>query len=66
MCVAYRSSQAKDQIEPADGDYAIAMATPDLSCICDIHCGLWQCGILSPLSKSKYQTHVLTETMSGP
>ena len=39
--------------------YVTATATPDPSCICDLHCSLW---ILNPLSEARDQTHVLMET----
>jgi len=28
-----------------------ATTMPDLSCLCDLHCSLWQCQILNPLSE---------------
>ena len=45
--------------------YATATATADLGHICDLHCNLWQCGILNRLSKARDQTHILKETASG-
>ena len=33
--------------------YATAIATPDLSHICDLHRSLWQYGILDSLSKAR-------------
>jgi len=36
--------------------YARATATPDLSCICDLHHSSWQCWILNPLSEARDQT----------
>ena len=33
--------------------YATATVTPDLSNICDLHCSLWQCRILNPLSEAR-------------
>ena len=35
--------------------YARATATPDPSCVCDLHHSLWQCQILNPLSKARDQ-----------
>ena len=32
--------------------YTTAIATPDLSCICDLRCSLRQCQILNPLSEA--------------
>ena len=39
--------------------YTTAMATQDLSCICDLHHSSWQCRILNPLSKARDQTYIL-------
>ena len=41
---------------------ATATATQDLSCIHDLHCNLEQCWILNPLSETRGQTCILTET----
>ena len=42
--------------------HATAIATPDLSGICDLpHC-LWQCQILNPLSRARNRTHILRDT----
>ena len=38
-----RSSQAKGRIRAAAGVYTTAMATLDLSHICNLCCSLWQC-----------------------
>ena len=38
---------------------ATATATRDLSHICDLHCSLWKCQILNPLSKARDHTHIL-------
>ena len=43
---AYGSSWARGQIGAAAKAYATATATPDLSCICDLHHSLWQHQIL--------------------
>ena len=48
--------------EPRLLAYATAMAIPDLSCICDLRCSLWQCWILNPLSKARDQTIIFTDT----
>ena len=61
-----RSFQARGWIRAAPGAYTTAKATPDPSHICDLHCSLKQYQILKPLSKARVQTHILTETMSGP
>ena len=42
--------------------YTAAIATWDLSCICDLHCSLWQCQILNPLSEARNQTLILMNT----
>ena len=47
------SSQARGQIGAAAEVYATAMATLDLSHICDLHCSLGQHHILNPLSKDR-------------
>lgn len=39
------------ELEPQLPAYATATATPDLSCICNLCCSLWQCQTLNPLSK---------------
>ena len=46
--------------------YATATATPDPSCVCDLHHSLRQCSILNPLGKDRDQTRILRETTSGP
>ena len=33
--------------------YTTATAMPDQSCICDLHCSLWQHWILNPLSEAR-------------
>ena len=42
--------------------YAIAIATPDPSCICDLHHSSRQYQILNPLSKARDQVCVLKDT----
>ena len=37
--------------------YATATVTQDLSCICDLHCSLWQCQILNPLNRPGIKLH---------
>ena len=39
--------------------YTTLTATPDPSCICDLHCSSWQCQVLNPLSEARDQTHIL-------
>ena len=46
---------ARGQIGAAAETEAIAMATPDLSCICDLRCSLRQCRILNSLSEARVE-----------
>ena len=46
--------------------YTTATATPDLSCVCDLHHSSRQCPILNPLSKARDQTHILMDTSQIP
>ena len=39
--------------------YTTAVATSDLSSICNLHHSSWQCQILNPLIKARDQTHNL-------
>ena len=41
--------------------YITATATPDLSCICELHCSWQQLRILNPLSEAMDQTHILID-----
>ena len=51
--VAYGSSQARSGIRATATGLCQASATPDLSCICDLHHSPQQHRILSPLSKAR-------------
>ena len=42
--------------------YTTATPTSDVSRICDLHHGSWQCQILNPLSKARDQTCILMNT----
>ena len=42
--------------------YTTAIATPDLSSICNLHHSSWQCQILNPLSSARDRTHILMDT----
>ena len=42
--------------------YARATATPDLSCVWDLHHSLWQPQVLNPLIEARDQTLILTDT----
>jgi len=41
--------------------YATATATPDPSCVCDLHYSSQQCWILNSLSKARDKTCILTD-----
>ena len=45
--------------------YTTATSSWDPSCVCDLHCSLWQRWILNPLSDTGDQTCIFTDTMSG-
>ena len=42
--------------------YVTGTATPDLTCICDLGCSLWQCQTLNPLSEARDPTLILMDT----
>ena len=42
--------------------YTTATATPDPSCVCNLHHSSWQHWILNPLSEARDQTCVLMDT----
>ena len=44
--------------------HATATAILHPSCICNLHCSLWQHQILNPLSEARDHTHILMNTMS--
>ena len=48
--------------EPQLPAYAIATATPDPSCICDLHHSSPQGQILNPMSEARDQTYILMDT----
>ena len=43
--------------------YATAIAMPDMSCICDLHCSSQQQWILNPLSETRDWTCILVHTV---
>ena len=49
---AYGNAQARDRIGAGAAGYTTATATPDLSCVCDLHHGSRQCRILNPLRET--------------
>ena len=61
--MAYRSSQAKGQIEAAAPSLCHSHSSTSLSQICDLHCGLRQYQILNPLSEGGDGTSILMETV---
>ena len=52
---AHGHSQARGQIRAAAEAYATTTATPDPSCIFDLHCSSRQCSILNPSHKARNQ-----------
>ena len=61
--MAHGGSQARGQI----GDVATtATATPDLSCVCDLHHNSQQRQILNPLSKARDWIRILMDTNRVP
>lgn len=63
---AYGGSCARGRIEAAGAAPTTATATLDLSCICKLHCSLWQYKILNSPSKARDPNRILTETALGP
>ena len=57
--VSYGSSQARGQIRAVAEAYTTAMATLDLSHICNLCFSLWQHQILNPLSEARDQIGIL-------
>ena len=62
---AYGHSQASGWIGATAEAYPTAIATPDLNCICSLHCSLCHCWILNPLSQPRDQTCVVMDTAFG-
>ena len=63
--LAYDSSWTRVKLELQLQAYATAMATLDLSHICNLCCTLQKCWMLIPLSKARDQTLVLKDTTFG-
>ena len=63
--MAYGSAWARGRIGAAAEAYTTATATLDPSLICDLRHGLQQRGIFNSLSKTRAQTRILMDTMSG-
>ena len=63
---AYRSSQARGQLELQPLAYATATRIWNLSHVCNLHHSSWQPRILNPLSKTRDQTRVLMDPSQIP
>ena len=62
---AYGGSQARGLIGGAGLHHSHSnadTATPDPSCICDLHCSSWQQWILNPLNEARDWTRILMDT----
>ena len=59
----YGVSQARAQIGTTDASPCHAVAMPDPSCIFNLRHNAWQRQILSPLSKTRDRTRILTDTV---
>ena len=59
---AYGSSRLGIESELQLPAYIIATATPDLSCICDLHHSSQGRWILNPLTEVRNRTHALMDT----
>ena len=46
--------------------YATTTATPNLSCVCDLHHSSWQHPVLNPLSKARDETCILMDISQVP
>ena len=51
-----------DELELQLQAYATDIAMPDLSCICDWCCSLWQFWVFNLLNEARDQTHILMDT----
>ena len=60
--VAHGRSQAGVELELQLPAYTTDTAMPDPSCICNLHRSSWQCQVLNPLNKVRYQTRILMDT----
>ena len=56
---AYGSSWARGQIVAVAASLHHSHTMPDQNCMCDLHCSLWQWGILNPLGKARDLTCIL-------
>ena len=59
--MAMEVPRLETQLEPQLLAYTTALATPDLSHICNLHHSLRQCQILNPLSEARDRTCVLMD-----
>ena len=63
--VAYEVPRLEIELELQLLAYTTATATPDLSCVYNLHHSSRQCQMLNPLNEARVQTHILTDTMLG-
>ena len=59
---AYGRFQARVESELEPLAFTTATATPDPSCICDLHHSSQPCQIRDPLSEARDRTHILMDT----
>ena len=57
--------EVQSELQPPATATAIAIATPDPSCIRDLYPVLWQHQTLNPQSKARDRTHILMDTKLG-
>ena len=57
--------EVQSELQPPATATAIAIATPDPSCIRDLYPDLWQHLTLNPQSKARDRTHILMDTKLG-
>ena len=62
VLLAYKSSQARGWIRAVAASLHYSTATPDLSCICNLHHSSQQCRIPDPLSEARDWTHIFMDT----
>ena len=60
--MAHGGSKARVSLELQQPAYTTATATPDASCVCNLHHSSQQRRILNPLNKARDPTHIFTDT----
>ena len=55
-------SRLEAELEQQLSAYTTASATPDPSCVCNLHHSLWQCQTLNPLNEARDRTPILMDT----